>query len=121
MEDDRSSNFCTNCGAAMRESDTFCTTCGASKDRGTPASPTPTQNRNTGKRSTTLIGVTILSAIWAVVALYIGLDAIFTAESAVAGIDDAGFWDFMYELGVTSDDLVGMIIAIGSIVTEAVC
>jgi uncharacterized BrkB/YihY/UPF0761 family membrane protein len=117
MEKSDSSYFCPRCGAPLRASDTFCTSCGASRDGRTSNAPQNQQYNRQPQRSNRLIIIGVLSAIWAAIALWWGLDAFFSAEASMDAIwNDPAFGgtiDMLEEFGITYDFMVSMVIAIG--------
>jgi len=105
------------CGAPLRESDTFCTTCGEAIGSTPQAQPYP-QYGYPQKKSNNLLIVGILSAIWALIALILGLYLVFSAEAIVGELDSAT-WDILIDSGLTYDDITGVLVMIGAIIAAS--
>jgi len=110
--DDDSLNFCTSCGAPLRESDTFCTSCGAGV--GNKEQP-QAQNRIVYPKSGKLLVVVILSAVWAVIAVLLGIYVISAADTIVSNLGPDTLNTFM-NLGYGPDDIANMITIIGAVI-----
>jgi len=117
MEEKESSNFCSSCGAPMRDSDTFCPSCGKTVGGSAPSTQ---QYGNSKPKSNRLIVVAILAAIWAFIALAFGLYIIFATDSILAVLDStADFWDTVYEYGLTRSDIANSIAMLGAIIAAS--
>ncbi|MCL2317612.1 MAG: zinc-ribbon domain-containing protein [Methanomassiliicoccaceae archaeon] len=101
-------SYCSKCGSQLYESDSFCVRCGAKIDAQTTSAPVNVQ-QGSEKRSTKLWIIFALGIIWAVIAIYSGIDAIINAQSSIDMID-IGTWE---ALGLDPQLLIDMVKAIG--------
>ena len=113
--DEEPPNFCTSCGAPLRESDTFCTTCGASVSGHSSTAPPYARYESPKPKDKRLLIMAILSAVWAVFAIWQGLEGVLAAESAVSGLESSPEFDFIFEL-FTHNELVSLIVAVSAVI-----
>ncbi|MCL1979278.1 MAG: zinc ribbon domain-containing protein [Methanomassiliicoccaceae archaeon] len=119
MEDNDSPNFCTNCGAPLRDSDTFCNSCGAAKNAGAARTPSSAQ-RYPEQKGNKLMVFGLLSAIWAIAAIGLGLNYILSADAIASELDSyEGIWEALYDAGITYDTIVGWITIIGAVLVSS--
>jgi len=117
MEDKDSSNFCSNCGAPMRDSDTFCSSCGTTVGKSAASTQ---QYGNSKPKSKRLTIVVVLAAIWALIALAIGLYIILSTDALLAQFDSTpNFWDIWYDAGFTRGDMYGIFQMMGAIIAAS--
>ncbi|MDL2241787.1 zinc-ribbon domain-containing protein [Bacteroidales bacterium OttesenSCG-928-L03] len=120
MDDEESLGFCTNCGAPLHSSDTFCTHCG--KNVGDDPLPAPSDQYNRlGMKNTTLTLIGVLSAIWAIIALYAGAMMVNDVDFIIDLMkEDPATWE---KIAAYEEVLRTTLIAVGAlmIVNGALC
>jgi hypothetical protein len=80
MSADMPSNFCHRCGANLGEQDLFCPSCGAYSDRGANEPVMKPQGPPDGGRGARLTVSLILSAVWSIAGVLLGLWMVVGAE-----------------------------------------
>jgi len=87
MDDDKTLNFCTECGANIHQNDEYCPACGYKLKEYTPnytsSSADPRYRAETLKRLNIVI---ITGAIWAVFAILNSIYGIMTLDSAIDSV-----------------------------------
>ncbi|MDR1404239.1 MAG: zinc ribbon domain-containing protein [Candidatus Methanoplasma sp.] len=112
---DEPPNFCTSCGAPLRDSDEFCKSCGTSRIGGTETGPREQYGRaRTGTKNTlTILG--ILCAVWAIISLFEGISAISSVDALLDSMKGyTEYWDIISET-IGENTLRAMFSAIGAL------
>ena len=106
MDEDNTLNFCTGCGANIRSSDEFCPSCGLSlKEKKAPAA------RQYEQKTYRLYIVAILGVIWAIYALFYGIDLISNIDQAMNNLTSNPYWDAISDI-YTEDVLKSLMITL---------
>ncbi|MDR2698727.1 MAG: zinc ribbon domain-containing protein [Candidatus Methanoplasma sp.] len=112
MEDKENSNFCSGCGAPLRDSDTFCASCGTTRG----GSANTTQYGNPKPKSHTLVVAAVLSIIWALIALGLGIYFTLWVDSLMDLINSTPeYLEILNEYGITTSDMSSVLYMIGAV------
>ena len=121
--------FCSACGAPLDDSDSFCTRCGKYRNTGTCYTGCQTQHNNFGVaelKSNILVIIAILSALWTIFALAIGVYLIGNADYLTTLLDQNEL-DLIGSLGlsyIAVFTLFGALIFVSGVfafITAALC
>jgi hypothetical protein len=108
MDEDNTLNFCTGCGANIRSSDEFCPSCGLNlREKKAPAA------RQYEQKTYRLYIVAALGLIWAIYALYDGINTISNIDRTMNDLVNTPYWDLIS--GSTEDLIRTMMLTMGYI------
>ncbi|MCL2296496.1 MAG: zinc ribbon domain-containing protein [Methanomassiliicoccaceae archaeon] len=111
--DEEKNNFCTSCGAPLRDSDTFCASCGSTREAARTYSSSQQYSQSQAKKNTLpFIGIACL--LWAAVALFIGIFFIYCIDYLVDAIMADASWD-VYSETLNEESLRSLFLTIGAI------
>jgi hypothetical protein len=107
-------DFCTKCGTKVSPTDEYCPSCGNHLHGGACRGMDEVQKTTRSGFKDYLPLVTVLSILWAIIALMIGFELVFGIDGVMSALKDSSQWSVLIEY-YTESEIRNMLIWFGYI------